>query len=416
MSSTASIPSANFGPTHRWRVLGVGVAANACFSAVLAGIPTTAISMRLDYHLDTAAVGFALGLLGLGVAISELPWGVLTDRWGDRRVLLIGLGASTLLLTAMALGLAPAAGAIPVYAALTSAFLLVGVLSGSVNGASGRAVMAWFKEGERGFAMSIRQTAVPVGGGLGALILPSLAATQGFAAVYLALALAFGLSAFFTWLWLHEPPIAESLKPVVAGAPAPSTLRDPTIWRLALAIGLACCPQVAVLSFAALFLHDFSGASLGVISGALLLVQGGAAVSRIWSGRWTDRNRNRRFYLRACASWTVAAFVALAAVVAIASANPNLPATQFAIVALLVVGGVFASAWHGVAYTELATLAAAGRIGTALGLGNTCAFGAFFLTPVAIPLLLKIGAWPLVWLAAAGAALIARLLFPAPRP
>ena len=45
--------------------------------------------------------------------------------------------------------------------------LLVGLLGGSVNGSSGRAVMAWFREGERGLAMSIRQTAVPAGGGLG---------------------------------------------------------------------------------------------------------------------------------------------------------------------------------------------------------------------------------------------------------
>jgi sugar phosphate permease len=59
-----------------------------------------------------------------------------------------------------------------------SAKLAVGVLGGSVNGASGRAVMRWFGAGERGFAMSIRQTAVPLGGGLGALILPSLASLR----------------------------------------------------------------------------------------------------------------------------------------------------------------------------------------------------------------------------------------------
>jgi len=44
--------------------------------------------------------------------------------------------------------------------------------------------MRWFQEGERGLAMSIRQTAVPLGGGLGALILPWLASTGGFRPVY----------------------------------------------------------------------------------------------------------------------------------------------------------------------------------------------------------------------------------------
>ncbi|RVC96272.1 MFS transporter, partial [Mesorhizobium sp. M2A.F.Ca.ET.017.03.2.1] len=101
----AAVTSARraFGPNHRWKVLGIGVAANAGFSATFSGIPATAVAMRQGYHLDNASLGLALGLLGLGVALSELPWGVLTDRWGDRRVLLTGLGATAAWLLIMAL-------------------------------------------------------------------------------------------------------------------------------------------------------------------------------------------------------------------------------------------------------------------------------------------------------------------------
>src|SRR5215217_5896289 len=83
-----------FRANHRWKVLGIGVAANACFSATFSGIPATAVFLRSGYHLSNGELGLALGLLGLGVALSELPWGLLTDRWGDRRVLLTGLGAT----------------------------------------------------------------------------------------------------------------------------------------------------------------------------------------------------------------------------------------------------------------------------------------------------------------------------------
>src|SRR5271170_4311371 len=76
---------------HRWKVLGVGVAANASFTAGAQGIPTTAVWMRSDYNLSTAELGLVLGSMGLGLALSELPWGMLTDRWGDRPVLLTGL-------------------------------------------------------------------------------------------------------------------------------------------------------------------------------------------------------------------------------------------------------------------------------------------------------------------------------------
>jgi len=62
-----------FGDAHRWKVLGVGVAANASFSAAAAGIPTTAVWMRSGYHLSNSELGLVLGALGLGVAASELP-------------------------------------------------------------------------------------------------------------------------------------------------------------------------------------------------------------------------------------------------------------------------------------------------------------------------------------------------------
>ena len=86
--STAVPAIGSRGVHHRWKVLGVGFAANASFSAAFSGIPTTAVFLRAAYHLGNHGLGLALGMLGLGIAISELPWGLLTDRWGDRRVLL----------------------------------------------------------------------------------------------------------------------------------------------------------------------------------------------------------------------------------------------------------------------------------------------------------------------------------------
>src|SRR5579864_6899534 len=191
---------------HRWKVLGVGFAANASFSAAFSGIPTTAVLLRSGYHLGNDGLGLALGMLGLGIAVSELPWGMLTDRWGDRRVLLLGLLSTAAALAAMAAFVSPGAAHAPGVVALAVGLLLVGVLGGSVNGSSGRAVMAWFREGERGFAMSIRQTAVPAGGGLGALMLPMLASRFGFASVYGVLALLCAVTTAFAWFWLHEPP------------------------------------------------------------------------------------------------------------------------------------------------------------------------------------------------------------------
>jgi hypothetical protein len=83
---------------------------------------------------------------------------------------------------------------------------------------------------------------------------------------------------------------------------------------------------------------------------------------------------------------------------------------------LVVLGGVSASAWHGVAFTELATLAGTRRAGTALAMGNTFAFLTLFVTPLTIPLLLSAGSWPLVWAVGSACALIALPVFPRTAP
>ncbi|HEV3429138.1 MAG TPA: MFS transporter [Paraburkholderia sp.] len=401
--------------SHRWKVLGVGVVANASFAAAFSGIPATAVWMRPAYGIGTGDLGFVLGMLGLGMVLSELPWGLLTDRWGDRRVLLLGLVSTMLALFAMALWGVPSAASVPGPHALAAGFLAIGLLGGSVNGSSGRAVMAWFGPTERGLAMSIRQTAVPSGAGIGALLLPALASHTGFVWVYGALAAMCLISAVLTIMWVSEPDAIalEATSPGVQGAaPARSPLRRAQVWRMVGGIAALCMPQVAVITFASVFLHDFGHAGSVATGAALASVQIGAAVARVWSGRWTDLHGNRNAWLRVCAALTVLLFFLLTVATSLCAhaVHPGSTLPLFALIGLfvlLVAGGIAASAWHGVAFTELATLAGHGRVGSALAMGNTGAFIAFWLAPSVIPMLLALAGWPAVWLSAAACAALA---------
>lgn len=407
---------------HRWKILAAGVAANAAFSVAFSGIPTTAVVMRADYALDNATLGLVLGLMGLGIALSELPWGMLTDRWGDRPVLLTGLVGTAIALAAMAVFAAPTPHGVPGLGWLGSGLVVVGLLGGSVNGASGRAVMSWFGDGERGLAMSIRQTAVPMGGAIGALALPMIAHRFGFAVVYVVLSLLCVAAAALSWTWVHEPPpsreesqaASHSVAGIVVGKSA-SPLGDARIWRIVAGIGVLCAPQFAVISFGTVFLHDVGHLGLTSLTAAMVFVQGGAMVMRVWSGRWTDRRRNRPSYLRACSGLSVLLFGALAAAALVAQGRTGMPLSLMVLLTiLLAVSGVCVSAWHGVAYAELATLAGAARSGTALGMANTFVFGVCFLTPLAIPHLVALDGWPLVWIVVSACALAAMpLLAPA---
>jgi len=405
---------------HRWKVLAAGVCANAAFSVAFSGIPMTAVLMRSSYQLDAGTLGLMLGLMGLGIALSEMPWGVLTDRWGDRPVLLAGLSGTALALAAMALWAAPtAAGQVPALPRLAAGLVLVGLLGGSVNGASGRAIMQWFSDGERGLAMSIRQTAVPLGGALGALLLPVLALHGGFAAVYGVLAALCLLAALMAAAWVCEPAQAPGIAAAVPASGPGGPLRDARTWRLAAGIGLSCGPQFAVLSFGTVFLHDFVHATLASITATMAAVQIGAMALRVWSGRWTDRHRNRPAYLRACCAVSALLFAAMALLAGSGHGSGGeglAPFAHWLLLALLAASGLCVSAWHGVAFTELAVRAGAGRAGTALGMANTSVFVVCFLVPLLIPHLLVPWGWGAVWGAAAVGALAGRWLMVPPVP
>ncbi|WP_315707506.1 MFS transporter [Brenneria uluponensis] len=403
------------GVRHRWKVLSIGVAANACFSMVVGGLPATAVFMRADYHITNAELGFVLGMLGLGIAISELPWGLMTDRWGDRPVLITGLLSTGAMLLLMAAFAAPHNGFVPAYWLLIAGVLGIGLLGSSVNGSSGRAIMAWFQEGERGLAMSIRQTAVPMGYGLGALLLPWLAARYGFVVLFIVSALLCVVAGYYAWLWLHEPDLAREKRHVTAVA-APITgkgpLHDPAIWKIVLAIGILCGPQFALLTFGSVFLHDFAHIDVVVVSVCLAVIQIGAMVLRIWSGRWTDKKKNRKGYLRGCTLLSILSFVLLSVLVWLWPTLSHTREIVLLLVGLFILSGMVVSAWHGVAYTELASMAGAKRAGTALAMGNTSVFVVMFITPIAIPWLQTSMSWSSVWLASALCAVIALIFFP----
>jgi MFS family permease len=216
------------------------------------------------------------------------------------------------------------------------------------------------------------------------------------------------------------PPAArKSNNPAITAShatpqPGPSPLRDTRIWRVALGAGALCVPQIAVITFGTVFLHDFSRAGVLAISMTMAAVQTGAAVARVWSGGWTDRRGNRREYMRACSLLTAVLFAVLALLSGVVGFHHAAMTAVFAL--MVVLGGVSASAWHGVAFTELATLAGTSRAGTALAIGNTCVFLTLFVTPLAIPPLLSVGSWSMVWAVASACALLALPVFPRAMP
>jgi sugar phosphate permease len=302
--------------------------------------------LRDEYDLSLRQIGLVLAAAWLGAAVTLLPWGIAADRYGERIVLLLGLLASAAFLVG-----ASQAGS---FETLFAFLALAGAAGSSVNSASGRAVMQWFGRDERGLALGIRQSAIPLAGLVAALVVPGLAASGGSEAAFLFLAgfCAFGAVAGATFLrdsGNEDGFEAESIA---------RTLRDGRLWRLSLASGVYVYAQVAVIGFGVLFLHDEHGLSS---SRAALVIAGSqalAVVLRIGAGRWSDLLGRRVALLR-----RVGVAISVSLLVTAALAGGPL----WLLVPALAVAGALAMAWNGLAFTAAAELAGTARSGAALG-------------------------------------------------
>jgi MFS family permease len=359
---------------YRWTILALGTAAQASYSAVFIGLPVLAPALQREYDLGLTEVGLVLAAVNAGAVVTLLPWGLLTDRVGERAVLAAGLGGA-------AAALAGAAFA-PDLGLLTLAITLGGAAGASVNAASGRAVMSWFAPAQRGLALGIRQTAVPLGGAAAALVLPPVVAAGGLRAGILVLAGGCLVTAFAGAAGLREAPPEE-------GEPLGRVihpLRDGRIWRVSVGSALLVGAQMSILGFTVLFLHGERGLSTAVAAGMLAVMQLIGAGLRIASGRWSDRLGVRIAPLLRL-SFALAAALAASAALTEAPLGLLLPA--------LVAAGALSLSWNGLSFTATAELAGRARSGAALGLQQTALSVAAAATPPVFASLVDASSWAL---------------------
>ena len=148
---------------YRWAVLAAGTAAATSSAVFGIGLPVIVPQLREEFDLSLGQIGVVLAASWVGTTLTLFPWGLAADRFGERLVLTTGLLGCAVCLVGAALASS--------YEELVLALGLVGAAGGAVNSASGRAVMHWFDAGERGFALGVRQTAIPLGGLIAALSL-----------------------------------------------------------------------------------------------------------------------------------------------------------------------------------------------------------------------------------------------------
>jgi sugar phosphate permease len=327
-------------------------------------------ALREQFDLSLSQVGIVLAAEWIGSTVTLLPWGLLADRFGERWTLSGGLAVGGVCLIAVA--------ATDDVVSLVSLLVLAGAFAASVNSSSGRAVMGWFGTHERGLALGIRQTAVPVGGALAAVALPRIEHAGGIDAAFVALGAYSLVAAAVGALVIRDRPVAD------ATAEAPWSLRDSRLWLLCGASGFYVLAQLSVIGFVVLYLHDERGWSDSAAAAVLAAIQLLAIGMRIGAGAWSDRIGARIPALR----WIgLATFAALGFVAAV------LDGPVAVVVIGFVAAGTVAMGWNGLSFAAAAELAGRARAGAAIGVQQTT-LGLFgVIAPVAFAATVSATSW-----------------------
>ena len=154
--------------TYRWVVLIFGMLAYTTSYFARTNYTGIAKFVSADLGLDKASLGVMGSVFLYAYALSQMPWGFASDRWGSRKA--IGLGV---FLTAMTLWGFATSGS---YNALLFWRATNGIAAAAVYVAMAGTLSRWFAPAERGFCQSIfAAVGATVGEGTANLILPYLA-------------------------------------------------------------------------------------------------------------------------------------------------------------------------------------------------------------------------------------------------
>ena len=269
---------------RRWLALAVLTTARVSMGFQFQSLASVAPILVRDLGIGFADVGFLVGLYMLPGILLAVPGGWLGERFGDRKVVVIGLGL--MVLGGVLAGLAPS------YPLLVAGRALSGIGGVLLNVLMSKMVTDWFVEHELVLAMAIFANAFPIGVGLALVSLGSLAERAGWAASLEASAAVAAAAMLLVALVYRPHPNDGKARTPVASA-ARISPREAAVVSLPGAIwGLTNGAYTIMISFAPILLmaggRDIgtAGRIVGALTWLLVVtVQAGGLIAQRWGRR-----------------------------------------------------------------------------------------------------------------------------------
>jgi MFS family permease len=372
---------------NRYRILAVLTIAQIGASVVQQGFGVLGPFLIADFGISKAAFGALFSAMVLGTAGFTALAGALADRLGERRMIALSSGFMALTLLA--------AAAFQDFTWLIVTMFLFGVAYSPQPSAGTRAVLQWFTR-DRAFAMSFRQTGVPLGGMVGALLLPFVALHfGGYRAALVVAAVLVAIPSAIVVLVYRDPPDRPARKPGSYGGMLRGMvglMRDPRLIGLCVSgIGLMGLQQ-ATASFLTLTNVNVVGLSATAAAGVFAFAQGAAVFGRLFWSWISDQFLGGERYA------IVASLSLMAAVGAVVVGSLRAETHGLAIPAAVLMG-LSAAGWNGVFLTAISEIGGAERAGSVVGVTSTIIFGMSALTPGTFGLIAEHASLAVAWYA-----------------
>lgn len=337
---------------NRWLMLGISMFGQIAGTIFVNGAPFLISHLNDERDLTLSQAGLVVAAPFAGVMVSLVIWGFIVDRIGERASMTAGLA----ILTVASIGAATTSS----LTALAIWFFVGGIGAGSTNSASGRIVVGWFPARRRGTAMGIRQTALPLGVGVGALLVPNVVEAEGLRATFSIIAAICAVATIASLTLLVDPPRPTRAEASDRGQLENPYRRDHRLTRIHLASALLVVPQFTVWTYMFLWLTDDKGWSTLAASALVAATQVFGAAGRIGAGWWSDLVGSRLGPMRIVAIAAATTMFALGI----------LSGTPLAI-ALIIIATAITVADNGLAFTSVAEIGGPYWSGRAMGLQNT---------------------------------------------
>ena len=374
----------------RWVILGLISVSHIIGATAQYGINTLAPFYKDELGLSRAQVGLFFSAFYLAMAGFSFSAGRRADRLGVRKTTFQGH---------LSLGLCTIAAALaPSFAWAFASFFLAGLGYSFLNPASSKGVMAWFHRDERATAMGTKQTGVPAGGVVTAVLAPQLVLLMGWRGALAVLGVINFLFGFLFSFYWRDPPGDGAAVSEDVRVQETQTLNIWSFLPISCGTALYLVGQMTLITYIPLYLKDAMGFSAYWASQALALTQAGAMVGRVGWGVASDRLfGGRRKIVLILIGWLSAILI-----MALGFMRPQSP--LYLLLPILFLAGVCLVGYQGVSYALIGELAGKAKTGSALGMMITInAACATLGTPLFGYIVDQTGSYPIAWMLLAGA-------------